>query len=862
VRKLARVLGASYLVLVVVSCVARHRHPAPPPLDSGASFAQVSVVDGDRTLERTIRLAYELAGPMENSRAPVVVLLHGSPGSKDEFSTVVPELAKRYRVIVPDLPGFGDSEHEIPDYSFRAHARYVLELLDGLGIDDAHVVGFSMGGGVALSLADLAPRRVRSITMVSAIGVQEMELLGEFTLNHALHGAQLAGLWGLRELTPHFGWLDDAVLGVPYARNFYDSDQRPLRGILSRWAGPMMIVHGRHDPLVPFQAAQEHARIVPQSELIVTDESHFMVFQKGPTIAATLLAFLARVDQGFAVVRSGADPARVAAAAVPFDPSSLPPISGFPWLLVLLLLALATFVSEDLTCIGAGLLVATGRIGFVPATAACLTGIFVGDLSAFLAGRIFGRAVLARAPMKWMVTAEQIQRASAWFRERGSAVIFASRFLPGTRVATFIAAGVLHTPFGTFALWFGLAALAWTPLLVGISMLVGSPILAAFHQFQLWAVPAAVAATVVVLLVLRVVPRLFSWRGRRLLVGAWKRTVRWEYWPPHVFYGPVALYVLWLGIRHRGLTLFTAANPGIEAGGFINESKAAILLGLAAAGDAVPPWRLLPAGHAVAARCEEVRRFAADHGLAFPMVLKPDAGQRGSGVLVARSWAAIDAYLDQARYDVIAQAYVAGDEYGVFYVRKPGDEHGRIFAITEKTMPVVVGDGRRTLDELILADPRAVAMAAVYLAEQEQRLREVLPAGEQVQLVELGTHCRGAYFGDGSALKTPELEAAIDRVSRAFDGFFFGRYDVRSASLDAFRRGEFRVIELNGVTSEATSIYDPAQSLVDAYRTLFAQWRLAFEIGAENRERGVAPAGFVTLAKLLVRYRASSGGHP
>lgn len=862
VRKLARVLGASYLVLVAVSCVVRHRRPDPPPVDPGASLAQVAAVDGGRTLASTIQIAYEDAGPAEDSPAPVVVLLHGSPGSKGDFAAVVPELARRYRVIVPDLPGFGDSEHEIPDYSFRAHARYVLELLDGLGIEDAHVVGFSMGGGVALSLADRAPRRVRSITMLSAIGVQEMELLGEFTLNHALHGAQLAGLWGLRELTPHFGWLDDAVLGVPYARNFYDSDQRPLRSILSHWAGPMLIVHGRHDPLVPFQAALEHARIVPQSELVVTDQSHFMVFQEGSKIAARLLAFLAHVDRGEAVVRNGADPARVAAAAVPFDPSRLPPISGLPWFLLLVLLALATLASEDLTCIGAGLLVATGRIGFVPATAACLAGIFVGDLSAFFAGRIFGRAVLARAPMKWMVTAGQLQRASAWFRERGSAVIFAGRFLPGTRVATFIAAGVLHTPFWTFALWFGLAALAWTPLLVGISILVGAPILDAFQRFQLWAVPAAVAATVVVLLVLRVVPRLFSWRGRRLLVATWKRTVRFEYWPPFVFYGPVALYVLWLGIRHRGLTLFTAANPGIEAGGFINESKAAILRGLAAAGDAVPPWRYLPAAHAVAVRCEEVRRFAADHGILFPIVLKPDAGQRGSGVLVARTWAAIDAYLDQARYDVIAQAYVSGDEYGVFYVRKPGEDHGRIFAITEKTMPVVVGDGRRTLDELILADPRAVAMAAVYLAEQEARLREVLPAGERVQLVELGTHCRGAYFGDGLRLKTPELEAAIDRVSRTFDGFFFGRYDVRSASLDDFRRGAFQVIELNGVTSEATSIYDPAYGLFDAYRTLFAQWRLAFEIGAENRERGVAPAGFAVLAKLLIRYRANSGGHP
>jgi len=79
--------------------------------------------------------------------------------------------------------------------------------------------------------------------------------------------------------------------------------------------------------------------------------------------------------------------------------------------------------------------------------------------------------------------------------------------------------------------------------------------------------------------------------------------------------------------------------------------------------------------------------------------------------------------------------------------------------------------------------------------------------------------------------------------------------------VDDLRRGVFQVIELNGVTSEATSIYDPAKALFDAYRTLFAQWRLAFAIGAENRERGVAPAGLLALAKLVGRYRATSGGH-
>src|SRR5262249_45351594 len=160
----------------------------------------------------------------------------------------------------------------------------------------AHFVGFSMGGGVILNLADLAPERVASLTMLSAIGVQEAELLGDYHLNHALHGLQLAGLWLLYEATPHFGWLDDSMLDLSYARNFYDSDQRPLREMLKRYAGPMLILHGEHDPLVPVEAAREHARLVPQSELKLYDDNHFMVFVDAPKLSRPLNDFIKRVE--------------------------------------------------------------------------------------------------------------------------------------------------------------------------------------------------------------------------------------------------------------------------------------------------------------------------------------------------------------------------------------------------------------------------------------------------------------------------------------------------------------------------------------------------------------------------------------
>jgi hypothetical protein len=251
------------------------------------------------------------------------------------------------------------------------------------------------------------------------------------------------------------------------------------------------------------------------------------------------------------------------------------------------------------------------------------------------------------------------------------------------------------------------------------------------------------------------------------------------------------------------------------------------------------------------------------HGLSFPIVLKPDAGQRGSGVVIARSAQQMKQYLAASSVPVILQEYVAGKEFGVFYVRYPGNEHGRVFSVTEKQMPVVVGDGSRRLEELILADDRAICMADFYVRKNSQRAHEVPARGEQVQLVEIGTHCRGSVFLDGSYAVTAALEKTIERIAGSFDGFFFGRFDIRVPSVEDFMAGrDLKVIELNGVTSEATHIYDPKLSLWDAYRVLFEQWRIAFEIGDENRKRGVQPYSIMELLRMVRAYQRQAQEHP
>jgi hypothetical protein len=246
-------------------------------------------------------------------------------------------------------------------------------------------------------------------------------------------------------------------------------------------------------------------------------------------------------------------------------------------------------------------------------------------------------------------------------------------------------------------------------------------------------------------------------------------------------------------------------------------------------------------------------------GLDWPIVLKPDVGERGQGVAICRERARAERYLTSNPAAIIAQEYVPSVEYGVFYCRHPAEPAGRIFSITDKRFPSVIGDGQHTLERLILADDRAVSSARFFLARYSPRLLEIPPAGTIVPLVELGTHCRGSLFLDGTAeFATPELTAAVDAISQTFPGFYFGRYDIRCPSAEDFRAGRnLRVIELNGVTSEATAIYDPRNTLFHAWRILCRQWRLCYEIGAANRDRGVKPISLRQAIRAFIHSRST-----
>lgn len=846
-RRTILTLAAAYGLLLAAS----HRFPVfqTQPRGTAGQHACTAAVGGPGG---SVRIAFDALGSGD-ARAGVAVVLHGSPGDRRQLLPFARQLARERRVILPDLPGYGESTHDLPDYSFCAEADYVRALLDTGRIGRAHVVAYSMGGGTALTLAARDPARVESLTLVSAVGVQEMELFGSYELNHLVHGLQLAALDAADRLVPHFGLLDRVPVNVAYARTFFDSDQRPLRAALGRLQMPVLILHGANDPLVPVEAAREHARLVPQSRLVVVQGDHFFIDWQPGAAAATVGEFLRAVDEGIATVRATASRPRVRRAGEPFDPARVPPPGPVARVVIAAALAVATLVSEDLACIAAGLLVAEGQLGFAAASAACFAGILIGDLGLFAAGRLGGRRLMRWKPVARVVSSERLETATRWLQARGVWVILCARVVPGMRLPTFVAGGVLGRDTWRFARAFVVASLLWTPLLVGASATASS--------FGLMLLPRDGVIVAGVLLaalaaLFQLAVRLLTYRGRRQLAALWRRVVRWEFWPAAVIYLPVATWIVWLMLRYRSPTVFTAANPGIPTGGFAGESKGAILHALEHGGAPVAAFTILAADAAPDVRALQAARFAESHGM--PLVLKPDRGERGSGVRIVRTPEALEGAVRALTVDTVLQEYIDGEEFGLFYARHPNEDRGRVTSITRKVLPVVVGDGVRPLERLILDDERAVALWRVYLAANAARLRDVPAKGVHVQIAEIGNHCRGAIFLNGADLVTPRLERAVDAAAKAMDGFSFGRFDVRAASADALARGDFTILELNGVTSEPTHIYDPSIRVTAAWAALARTWSLAFAIGDAQAGRGARVTPLRELLATVAAHRRTS----
>jgi pimeloyl-ACP methyl ester carboxylesterase len=256
-------------------------------------------------------------------QGPTVLLLHGLGASKISWLPVLPELSRSYRLVVPDLPGHGESDKPRGDYSMRRYAHVVRVFMDAVGLERPIVVGNSMGGRIALELALRSPQRVAGLGLLDPAvpGVRWRYLAGftrvfpsefgplSFALRRRWMEAAVRALFARPERMP-----PDAVAGAadefirvysqPAARYAFVASLRhlvterpgPFWASLRRIRQPALVVFGDLDRLVPRRSGLELANHLPDCELhFLPGVGHAPQFEATQETLDLLQPFLERV---------------------------------------------------------------------------------------------------------------------------------------------------------------------------------------------------------------------------------------------------------------------------------------------------------------------------------------------------------------------------------------------------------------------------------------------------------------------------------------------------------------------------------------------------------------------------------------
>jgi hypothetical protein len=313
-----------------------------------------------------------------------------------------------------------------------------------------------------------------------------------------------------------------------------------------------------------------------------------------------------------------------------------------------------------------------------------------------------------------------------------------------------------------------------------------------------------------------------------------KKIVQWEYWPWYIFYIPLLPYAFYLALKSRSCGFFSAVNPGIEGSGNGLESKYETLQLL--------PKKYKPTSIFInkGETFEAILSNISCNNISYPLIIKPDIGYRGLLVKKINSEKELSSYI--AKYNainLIIQEWIQfKNECGIFYHRIPNEKKGKITSITLKKYLTVVGDGKASLFELIQNDERAINYITLISELNKDKLESIPGRNEEVILSFIGNHSKGTQFINGNHLINSDLSKLIDKVSKDIHGWFYGRIDVKYNNFEELLKGEnFTIIELNGIISEPTHIYDSTQgSYFKALRSIKKHWGIVYDIGTKNKK--------------------------
>lgn len=306
----------------------------------------------------------------------------------------------------------------------------------------------------------------------------------------------------------------------------------------------------------------------------------------------------------------------------------------------------------------------------------------------------------------------------------------------------------------------------------------------------------------------------------------------WEYWPSALFYLPNIPYAIYLAIKAKNIVFFSATNPAIAHSGNGSESKYATLELVSP--EFKPTSLFIKANNGVKNTLDQLAKTT----IQYPFIIKPDVGFRGLLVKKIANESELITYLQKnCNIHLIIQELITyKNECGIFYHRLPNEAFGKITSVTLKKFLSVTGDGISTLKTLIENHDRAKLYVSLLTELHQKDFDFILQKGEEKILNIIGNHAKGTQFINGNYLINKSLENAIDTFAKQIPGFYYGRLDIKYQTMeDLLLLKNFKIIEINGIISEPTHIYDQQHmTYFKALGEIRKHWKILFKIATIN----------------------------
>ena len=314
-----------------------------------------------------------------------------------------------------------------------------------------------------------------------------------------------------------------------------------------------------------------------------------------------------------------------------------------------------------------------------------------------------------------------------------------------------------------------------------------------------------------------------------------QRLTNWERWNFYLLYFPISFVWLWYCLRNGSFWFFSTSNPTITFGGFEGEGKKEMYDQLPA--NLIP--RTIYILHDLS--FDEVKEKIKAAGFEFPFIVKPDIGMKGILFRRISDWQQLEKYHQKIPVEYIVQDLVILPvEVSVFYYRYPWEEKGVVSGFIDKELLQVTGDGSTSLRQLIMDHPRAKYRMEEMEHRHGHRFERVLPKEEIFYLSYAGNHNRGAHFTNLHKEIDEDLHKVFDELSHYTNQFYYGRYDIKTSSIEDLKKGRnFVILEFNGCGAEPNHIYDCGMKLWKAYYVILQHWEALSRISRYNNKKGV-----------------------